>query len=143
IGWAFFTAALHHKDQFPFNVSTNLGGTAELCERDRSGFEKDATLHFRAISNELRSPKILVCPADPVATPAKNLLNLSRINVSYQIHTGSEINENKSNELLVVCPIHGHGLFCDGVVLQGNSEPMNRRLSRAKPGGPSVLAVGR
>jgi hypothetical protein len=64
IGLSFRTWAIDHSDQFPFNVSTNQGGTLELCAPGPDGFDKNAAMHFLVMSNELSTPSILVCPAD-------------------------------------------------------------------------------
>src|SRR5690349_8253126 len=58
IGLAFRTWALDNNDQFPFQVSATNGGTMELTG---SGI---ASVHFQVMSNELSTPKILLCPAD-------------------------------------------------------------------------------
>jgi hypothetical protein len=58
IGLAYSLWAGDHGGRFPMNVSVTNGGTAELV---RTG---DAWKTFQVMSNELLSPKILVCPAD-------------------------------------------------------------------------------
>lgn len=58
IGLAFTTWALDNGDQFPMAVSTNDGGTKELS----AGGKPFA--HFAVMSNELSTPKVLVCPND-------------------------------------------------------------------------------
>ena len=58
IGLAFNTWALDNGNQFPMGVSTNIPGTKELC----SG--RNAFAHFAVMSNELSTPKLLVCPED-------------------------------------------------------------------------------
>ena len=52
IGLAFRTWEIDHDGQFPFNVSTNAGGTVELCARGTDGFATNAALHFQVMSNE-------------------------------------------------------------------------------------------
>ncbi len=64
IGLAFRTWAIDNDDQFPFNVSTNTGGTMEHCAVGSDGFDTNAALHFQVMSNELSTPWILVCPKD-------------------------------------------------------------------------------
>ena len=119
IGLAYRTWALAHGDEFPFNVSTNNGGTLELCAMGRDGFDRNPAFHFQVMSNELSTTKILVCAADKKKQPALDFLNLQTANVSYQVRTGTNINENNPMGVLVVCPIHGHVLRCDGSVHPG------------------------
>src|SRR5689334_11717518 len=59
IGLAFRMWSNDNGEKFPWRVSTNQGGTLEFSE---SG---NALPHFRAISNEVNSPKVLVCSSDP------------------------------------------------------------------------------
>ena len=117
IGLAFRTWAIDNEDQLPFNVSTNKGGTLELCAVGSDGFDRSAAFHFRVMSNELSTPKILVCPADTTKQPALDFLNLQPANVSYQVRSGTNINETNPQEILAVCPIHGNELRCDGSVM--------------------------
>jgi prepilin-type processing-associated H-X9-DG protein len=63
-------------DKYPMAVSTNKGGTMEYAE------DGNAFRHFQVMSNELSTPKILVCPADD-RTPAASFARLKNQNVSY------------------------------------------------------------
>jgi len=63
-------------DKYPMAVSTNKGGTMEYAE-DGNAFH-----HFQVMSNELSTPKILVCPADN-RTAAASFARLKNQNVSY------------------------------------------------------------
>jgi hypothetical protein len=120
IGLAFRIWSLDHGDQFPFNVSTSNGGTLELCARGEDGFDLNSFRHFQVMSNELSTPKILICPADPSKQLASNFSNLQGNNVSYRVRTGANITELSPQEVLVHCPVHGHDALCDGSVQQGN-----------------------
>jgi hypothetical protein len=68
------------------------------------------------MSNELSTPKILVCPADGKRQPALDFLGLQPAYVSYKLRTGSDINETHPDQILAVCPIHNNVLRCDGSV---------------------------
>jgi prepilin-type processing-associated H-X9-DG protein len=116
IGLAMKVWALERNDQFPFNVSTNSGGSLELCSRGPDGFETDPSSHLKLISNELSSTSFLVCPSDSGKHPAAGFASLRSENVSYQLRTGTNINSDNPQEILVVCPIHGNVLYCDGNV---------------------------
>lgn len=62
---------------YPMSVSTNFGGTFEYVERG------DVFRHFQVMSNELSTPKIVVCPTD-VRRPAKDFgPTLGNSNISY------------------------------------------------------------
>ncbi len=65
-----------HNDQLPMNVPAAIGGTKEF---DTGA---DTFRHFQVMSNELSTPKILVCPAD-TRTVANNFARLKNRNVSY------------------------------------------------------------
>jgi hypothetical protein len=116
LGLAFRTWELDNNDQFPFHVSAAKGGTMEFCLRDASGLDQNSFLHFRVMSNELSTPKILVCAADPSKQPANDFANLTTANVTYKVYTGKEINDTNSQQVLAVCPIHGTILRVDGSV---------------------------
>jgi hypothetical protein len=118
VGLAFKVWALDHNDQFPFNVSTNSGGTAELAAPDGDGTDKNAAASFQVLSNELATTKILVCPADTKAT-APSFADLQAGNVSYLLRSGTNISDVNPQEVLARCPIHDNVLLCDGSVQQG------------------------
>lgn len=120
VGLAFKVWALDHNDQYPFNVSTNGGGTLELCAPGADGFDHNATIHFRVLSNELATTRILVCPCD-TKRPAMSWQFLSPSSLSYQMHSGTNISEANPQAVLVVCPFHGHRLLTDGSVLEGKA----------------------
>jgi competence protein ComGC len=65
-----------HNDEYPMAVLMAKGGTKEF---DTGA---DTFRHFQVMSNELSTPKILICPADtrPVAD---NFVDLKNQNVSY------------------------------------------------------------
>ena len=118
IGIAFKTWALDHNDQFPFNVSTNSGGTLELCARRADGYDRNAALHFRVMANELSTPRILICPNDSSKgrSPASDFRNLQPANVTYLLHTGPDVNDTNPEAVLVVCPLCKNVLLVDGSV---------------------------
>lgn len=69
MGLAFKTWALDNSGRFPMQVSTNEGGAQERVEL--------GALHsvFQVMSNELSTPKILVCPEGTRQPAATNFLN--------------------------------------------------------------------
>jgi hypothetical protein len=116
IGLAARTWAIDNNGHFPFDVSTNSGGTLELCLPGSDGFDRNAFYHFRVMSNELSTPKILVCPADTQRQPALDFMRLQAANVSYQLCSGTNVTETNPEQVLAVCPIHNNVLRCDGSV---------------------------
>ncbi|MCX6930081.1 MAG: DUF4190 domain-containing protein [Verrucomicrobia bacterium] len=119
IGLAFRVWAVDNSDNFPFNVSTNKGGTLELSMPASDGFDRNAAFHFQVMSNELSTPIILVCPADTTKQPALNFQSLQSANVSYQVRSGTNVSDTNPEQVLAICPIHNHTLLCDGSVQTG------------------------
>jgi hypothetical protein len=116
IGLAFKTWALDHDDKYPFNLSTNSGGTMEFCARGSDGFDSNAALHFRVMSNELSNPLILLCPKDRSKKGAADFQHLGTANVTYLLPSGTNLNEETPTGVLAVCPVHGNILYGDGTV---------------------------
>ena len=118
IGLAFKTWAIDNQDRFPFNISTNQGGTLELCNRTPDGFDANAARHFAVMSNELSTPIILVCPRDRSKKAAQNFTSLGGANVTYRLRSGTNVTDAASQDILAVCPVHGNILHCDGSVTE-------------------------
>ena len=77
--------------------------------------------NFLSMSNELNTPKILVCTADTNRVAATTFANYTDANCSYEYLTPSAKNANfEPQRVLTRCPIHGHVGLCDGSV-QGNA----------------------
>ena len=80
VGLGFFSWALDSGvDALPWMTSSN-GGTQKFVE------STNVFLHFRAISNELNTPTILVCPSDSDKTPANDFNKFDNRNLSYFIN---------------------------------------------------------
>ena len=116
IGMAFRVWEINHQDQLPFNVSQAQGGVKELCTTDNDGYEKNPTAVFMVMSNELSNPRILVCPNDPQKQAATNFSSLTANNITYQLRTGTDVNDSHPAAILAVDPINGIVLHCDGSV---------------------------
>ena len=116
VGLALKIWAGDNKDKFPFEVSTNAGGTLELCDRDKDGFDRNTYLHFLVMSNELSTPKVICCPDDPAKKYANQWSGVSAAHVSYRLRSGANANNEAGHEILAVCPIDGNILYCDGQV---------------------------
>lgn len=127
IGLAFKTAHSAQEDVFSFSISTNYGGTMEWSLRDGNGFDKNSWRHFQILSNELVDPRILTCPSDHSKQAAVNFKDLQESNVTYLIHSSTNLSEETYNAILVICPMHQHVLLCDGSVVE-ISEARKRQL---------------
>jgi hypothetical protein len=76
-----------------------------------------------SMSNELNTPKILVCPADTNRLAASNWTVFISANCSYEYLAPSASSFNlEPYRVLSRCPIHGHIGMCDGAV-QGTRHP--------------------
>lgn len=70
-----------------------------------------------SMSNELSTPKILVCPADTTRQPATDWSSFTMANCSYEFLVPDEKDADKEPlRVSVRCPIHGHIGLCDGSV---------------------------
>lgn len=82
-----------NSDRFPWQVSTNEGGTLEFAE------SPEVFRHFDVMSNELSSPKVLVCPRDTERLRASRFgPPLANSNLSYFV--GIEASETKPQSIL-------------------------------------------
>lgn len=77
IGLAFRLWSGDNNDKLPMQVSTNNGGTLEFVG---AGV---AYPHFAVMSNELATPKVLVCFSEPIRPVATNFIALRDVNISY------------------------------------------------------------
>jgi hypothetical protein len=117
IGLALRIGAVGNGDDFVFNLSTNVGGTREFCCCGPGGFDSNTFYHFRAIASELQTPNLLVCPKDSGRRAAANFASLTTSNISYQLRTGTNLTPGKANEILMIGPVDGNILYCDGTVV--------------------------
>src|SRR5205809_2711441 len=76
-----------HSDKFPWLVSTNDGGSLE----HKNSLE--VFHHFLALSNELVTPKALVCRTDQQKQRLADWTNFSNLNLSY--FAGFDADEGK------------------------------------------------
>jgi len=82
IGAAAHMFAHEHGDKFPVQVSTNQGGSLEYNQTAGPVVFSRSFHNFQVMSNELGTPKILVCQSDKRAI-ATNFITLKDENVSY------------------------------------------------------------
>src|SRR3954464_9571043 len=80
IALAFRMWSNEHEDQFPMTVPGSKGGAAEAV------LGGDPVPAYLVVSNELNSPKLLLCPSDKERGPRATVFErLSERNVSYLI----------------------------------------------------------
>lgn len=99
VGMAFQTFGHDHNGHFPMSLPGSAGGALEFVQ-SASTFKGDfyfAFRQFQTLSNELVSPKLLVCPADN-RSPATNFDGLQNVNVSYFV--GVDADYSQPNSLL-------------------------------------------
>jgi hypothetical protein len=111
------------------NCVSNLkqvGLAARMWSNDHNGrFPPD----FISMSNELYSPKILVCPGDSSKTRVTNWSEFGPGNVSYEyLQPGFDEKSGQFQTVVFQCPIHGNIGLADGSVQQGNQRM--RRIGR-------------
>src|SRR5258707_11035088 len=90
-GVAFISFAHDHEGKFPMAVSTNAGGSMEsvLSAYQLGGNFYFSCRHFQPLADELRTPKVLVCPTD-TRNAATNFIQLYNENVSYFVAVDAE-----------------------------------------------------
>jgi len=88
VGLAFRTWCIDSSGDYPMQAPTAVGGTKELIGSGQ------VFIHFLVMSNELSTPKILVCPWDKAKMGAATFSSgLSDTNVSYFVGTDSKETE--------------------------------------------------
>ncbi len=126
VGLAFKIWEGDHGDQYPFNVSTNQGGTMELIVPDEAGWDRNSWAHFQVMSNELYTPKILHCPGDQQHELAATFPELDADHCSYLVYASTNVSDANPQAALVICPVHRNVLFADGSVQQYNATQFNQ-----------------
>lgn len=86
IGLGLLLYAQDNKDRFPWQVSTNQGGTEELIS---SGTAAD---HYLKLTQYLRSPRHFVCPTDANRIAATNVATFGVENLSYFLALNASTN---------------------------------------------------
>jgi len=88
VGIAHHAFAHDHNGKFPFQVPVREGGTLELIQ-NVGGTVQTAFQHFRALSNDLITPRVLTCPADQRAR-ADSFSEFRNENLSYFVSVTSD-----------------------------------------------------
>lgn len=93
MGLAFKTWGLDNGDKFPMGVATNMGGSMEWMS------ESCLAPHFQVMSNELSTPKILVCPNDGRRETASSMAALKDENISYFLNP--DVSDDETPQVLL------------------------------------------
>ena len=99
VGLAFRIFATDNGDRFPMSVSTNEGGSSEFAIT--TGLP-EVWRHYAAMSNELSTPKIIVCPSDGGKIEATNWTThlLVQRNKATSFFVGQDADETRPQSLL-------------------------------------------
>jgi hypothetical protein len=102
------------------NNMKQIGLAARMWSNDHNGkFPSD----FLSMSNELATPRILVCPADSSKIRVMNWSEFGPGNVTYE-YLQPGIDERSAPQTVVFqCPIHGNVGLIDGSVQQRGQRP--------------------
>ncbi|MBI4325554.1 MAG: type II secretion system protein [Chloroflexi bacterium] len=92
VGLAFRIFATDNSDKFPMALSMSEGGSSELAVVN--GVATSNYYHFVVLSNELSTPKIIMCPSDTDGTEATNftthMVTLKNKATSYFVGIGAD-----------------------------------------------------
>jgi prepilin-type N-terminal cleavage/methylation domain-containing protein len=90
-GIAFHAFAHDHNSRFPMAVPASAGGSLDFVQTlGRTGTEFYFSFrHFQVLSNDLVTPRLLVCPAD-TRLPATTFAELDNQNLSYFVGLTAE-----------------------------------------------------
>jgi Protein of unknown function (DUF1559) len=106
------------------NNMKQIGLAARMWSNDHGGkFPPD----FASMSNELATPKILVCPGDSSKTRAMNWSEFGPGNLTYEYLEPGFDNQTRPQTVVFQCPIHGNIGLGDGSVAQGGQRPRQFR----------------
>jgi prepilin-type processing-associated H-X9-DG protein len=84
IGLGFKTWAIDYTNSFPMSIATNFGGTREYIATG------ETFRHFAAVSNEVSTPRVLVCPRDSRRSAADFGRSFGNSNLSYFVGIEAE-----------------------------------------------------
>ncbi len=121
IGLSFLGFGHDHGDKFPMQVSTNQGGSLEydVTASNVAGLFLFSFRNFQVLSNELVTPKLLVCRADRRVV-ATNFASLTNAQVSY--FAGRDADPLRPNSVLAGdWNITNNSTFRQGALLEGSS----------------------
>lgn len=92
----------------------SMGYGATVWAQENSN---NAPTNWLCFSEQLVTPKMMLCPADSQAMPAQDWAAFGPENTSYEI-LGGGARWGESNRVFFRCTIHGHVCLSDGSVLR-------------------------
>ena len=98
------------------NYMSDIGCGACIWAGENSNHLAD---NFLCMSNELVTPKILICPGDKNRKPTDSRAAFATNNCSYEI-LQPVLSADDGTNAYFRCLIHGHLGFADGTVFDGN-----------------------
>jgi prepilin-type N-terminal cleavage/methylation domain-containing protein len=104
VGLSFRVFATDNQDTFPMAVSTNQGGASEIWPAAAGAAVPGLYLTYCCMSNELGTPKVVVCPSDSGRTLATNftqiILSAAVRNKGISYFVGKDAEETQPQMLL-------------------------------------------
>jgi hypothetical protein len=97
------------------NYMASIGCAARLWAEDHDGHLPSDLL---SMSNEVITPKILVCPGHHARQPAASWSVFTPADSSYEIVTPG-LKDGDTNGVFLRCKIHGHLGYADATVFDG------------------------
>ena len=94
---AFRIWANDNADNYPMSIPANQGGSSDYKQATPGGTVVSNFMHFAVMSNELSTPKILVCPSDNGRNMATNFAHM----ISAATQSGANRTGNKSISFVV------------------------------------------
>jgi len=92
------------------NNLKQIGLALRVWATDRNGVFPG---NLMALTNELQTPKILVCSQDPAEVPLTDWASFNTSRISYEfLHPGGD--QSEPTRVVGRCKIHGHILLSDG-----------------------------
>jgi len=88
------------------------------ARRWADGHDGHLPADWQAVSNELQTTAILICPGDHERQPAANWASLTSNNCSYEI-VGRGLTLTSTNAVFMRCKVHGFEGYGDGSVFDG------------------------
>lgn len=83
-----------------------------------------------SMSNEVSTPKVLVCPSDRARQPAADWASYGAANCSYEYLAPSAPSEADPGRVALRCPVHGSVTLCDGSAQSSDTPHPERFVHR-------------
>jgi prepilin-type processing-associated H-X9-DG protein len=134
-GLAYRVWADDNGGKYPMELSETNGGTMQFT----SG--PNAFRHFQVMSNELSTPKVLICPADDSRMWATNFIFLNNSNVSFFVGVDA-VKTNPQGILSGDCNITNGTTIQNGILQVTTNRPAGWTAETHKKAGNILLADG-